>query len=97
MKFQTRLFLASVTTATLALAIAGTFFSLSMRREADARIEQTLVAEARLTATLLRDAHEAAPTAMAPDLDGEADRIGALLSSIRNELAPKRQELTIER
>jgi two-component system, OmpR family, phosphate regulon sensor histidine kinase PhoR len=81
-KFQTRLFLASVTTATLALAIAGTLFSLTMRREADARIEQTLVAEARLTATLLRDVHEAVgATTTPPDLDREADRIGELINA----------------
>ena len=80
MKFQTRLFLASLITATLALAIAGTLFSVTMRREADARIEQTLVAEARLTSTLLGDAHEAGSAAPL-DLDREADRIGALLNA----------------
>ena len=80
MKFQTRLFLASLITATLALAIAGTLFSVTMRREADARIEQTLIAEARLAATLLGDAHEAGST-VPLDLDREADRIGALLNA----------------
>jgi two-component system, OmpR family, phosphate regulon sensor histidine kinase PhoR len=81
-KFQTRLFLASLATATLALVIAGGLFSFAMRREADARIEQTLVAEARLTATLLGDAHDAAlPSAAPADIDGEADRIGSLLGT----------------
>ena len=80
MKFQTRLFLASVIIATLALAIAGTLFSVTMRRDADARIEQTLIAEARVTATLLADAHEAG-LPLSLDLDREADRIGALVNA----------------
>ena len=51
-----------------------------MRRQTDARIEQTLVAEARLAAELLGQSarRHGAPIA---ELDAEADRIGALLGA----------------
>src|SRR5205085_11404016 len=52
-KFQTKLFLAAFSAAVLALAVAGVFFATSMRAQTDARIEQTLVAEARLAGELM--------------------------------------------
>ena len=53
MLFQTKLFLAALSAAVLALVVAGALFADSMRRQTDARIERTLVAEARLAAELL--------------------------------------------
>ena len=50
-----------------------------MRRQIDAQIESTLVAEARLAAELL-GARGAAPT-IVPELDDEADRIGELIGA----------------
>ena len=43
--FQTKLFLAALTSVVIALAVAGTLFSTAMRRQTDDRIEQTLIAE----------------------------------------------------
>jgi len=82
-KFQTKLFLAAFSAAALALAVAGFFFATSMRAQTDARIEQTLVAEARLAGELLdrgalASAVDTRPTAT---VDGEADRLGALLNA----------------
>lgn len=82
--FQTKLFLAALSAAVLALLVAGTLFATSMRRQTDVRIEQTLVAEARLTSELLRRAEAstaATPESAIADLDAEADRIGDLLSA----------------
>jgi sensor histidine kinase regulating citrate/malate metabolism len=58
--FRTQLFLAALSTAVIALVVAGALFSESMRGRADERIEQTLVAEARLASELL--SHSAAVT-----------------------------------
>ena len=55
-----------------------------MRRQTDARIEHTLVAEARLAAELLSHAAPstgATPEALTADLDAEADRLGARLDA----------------
>src|SRR5437899_628782 len=74
--FQTKFFLAALSAAIIALAVAGILFATTMRRQIDQRIEDTLVAEARLAADLLgRDR----TLASVPELDGEADRIGDLL------------------
>ena len=51
--FQTKLFLAALSAAIIALAVAGVLFATTMRRQTDARIEATLVGEARLAADLL--------------------------------------------
>src|SRR5438477_630221 len=51
--FQTTFFLSAVSAALIALAVAGAIFATTMRRQLDARIEQTLVAETRLAADLL--------------------------------------------
>ena len=51
--FRTKLFLAAVATATVALVVAGLLFAQSMRRRTDETLEQTLVAEARLATELL--------------------------------------------
>src|SRR5215467_12342570 len=66
----------------------------TMARRTDERIEQTLVAEARLAADLVaRNAAPSTPAADALDLrireyDAEADRIGALLDARVTLIAP---------
>jgi two-component system phosphate regulon sensor histidine kinase PhoR len=79
MSFQIRLFLTAVAAAVIALVIAGAMFATSMRRQADARIEQTLVAEARMAAELLGSVGGALSNSS--DIDAEADRVGALLGA----------------
>jgi two-component system phosphate regulon sensor histidine kinase PhoR len=85
--FRTTLFLAAFSTAVIALAVAGLLFAASMRRQADERIEQTLVAEARLAADLLSHTvvTEGAP---ASALDDQADRMGRLLDARVTLIAP---------
>jgi two-component system phosphate regulon sensor histidine kinase PhoR len=82
-KFQTKIFLAALSAAILALGVAGAFFTTSARREADARIEQTLVSEARLAGEMVDQGALAAPASSRsiPALDGEADRMGQLLNA----------------
>jgi two-component system, OmpR family, phosphate regulon sensor histidine kinase PhoR len=80
--FQTKFFFAALAAAILALIVAGLLFATTMRRQTNARIENTLVAEARLAADLLGRA--ATPAAGASDLaayDEEADRLGQLLDA----------------
>jgi two-component system phosphate regulon sensor histidine kinase PhoR len=76
--FQTKFFYAAFSSALIALAVAGALFATMMTRQIDARIENTLVAEARLAADLL-----ARGTAFStvPELDEEADRIGELIGA----------------
>ena len=86
MTFQTKLFSAATVAAIIALAVAGALFSTTMASRTNERIEQTLVAEAKLAADLLsRGAAVTLPGATTPDqiagLDPEADRIGALLDA----------------
>ena len=83
--FQTKLFAAATLAAATALAVAGTLFATTMARRTDERIEQTLVAEAKLAADLL--ARGAGPVSEPIDrrphreFDAEADRLGALLDA----------------
>ena len=85
MNFQTKLFLTALSAAALALAIAGVGVATSMRRQINVRIEQTLVAEARLAAELLGDSEGTSARNGSPAdltaLDREADRIGSLISA----------------
>jgi two-component system phosphate regulon sensor histidine kinase PhoR len=83
--FQTKFFLAAFSTATIALAVAGAFFATTIRRQIDARIESTLVAEARMAADLLA---RGVPPASVPELDEEADRLGALIGARVTFIAP---------
>jgi two-component system phosphate regulon sensor histidine kinase PhoR len=76
--FQTKFFFAALSPAIIALAVAGVLFATTMRRQIDQRIEQTLVAEARLAADLL--ARDQTLTTL-PELDAEADRIGELIGA----------------
>ncbi|HEV3061306.1 MAG TPA: ATP-binding protein [Vicinamibacterales bacterium] len=82
--FQTKFFLAALSAAVIALAVAGVLFATAMRAQMDAKIESTLVAEARLAAELLsREAAATRPAGPinAADLDAEADRVGALVGA----------------
>jgi two-component system phosphate regulon sensor histidine kinase PhoR len=76
--FQTKFFFAALSTAIIALAVAGVLFATTMRRQIDRRIEQTLVAEARLAADLLARDNTLATL---PELDAEADRLGDLIGA----------------
>jgi two-component system phosphate regulon sensor histidine kinase PhoR len=73
--FQLKVFLIAVSAAVLALAVAGVLIADRTRRQANARIEETLVEEARLSAELLRAA------ATIDHLDAEADRMGELVAA----------------
>jgi len=78
LRFRTQLFLAAIAAALIALVVAGVLFAETMRRRTDARIEATLVADARLSSELLTRA----PALVAvPELDAEADRLGAILGA----------------
>jgi two-component system phosphate regulon sensor histidine kinase PhoR len=86
MTFQTKVFLAALSAAVIALLVAGAAFATSMRRQTDARIEQTLTAEARLAAELLghtAPSMESNEAALMADLDAEADRLGERLGGAR--------------
>jgi two-component system phosphate regulon sensor histidine kinase PhoR len=79
--FQTKFFLAALSAAILALVVAGLLFASTMRARTNARIEETLVTEARVAADLIG---RAAPVDRALDvasLDQEADELGALLDA----------------
>jgi two-component system phosphate regulon sensor histidine kinase PhoR len=86
--FRTQLFLAALSTAVIALVVAGALFSESMRARADEGLEQTLVAEARLASELL--SHSAAVTTGAPlsVLGEQADRMGRMLDARVTLIAP---------
>ena len=76
--FQTKFFFAALSAAVIALAVAGVLFATTMRRQTDARIETTLMAEAGMAAELL--SRGILLTSVA-DLDAEADRLGALIGA----------------
>jgi two-component system phosphate regulon sensor histidine kinase PhoR len=76
--FRAQLFFAALAAALLALAVAGLLFATTMRRQTDARIADTLVAEARLAADLLG---RGTPAGTVRELDEEADRIGQLIGA----------------
>jgi two-component system phosphate regulon sensor histidine kinase PhoR len=89
--FQTKLFLAALSAAVIALLVAGAFFAIAIRRQTDARIEQTLIAEARLAAELLSRAAPSTatmPEALMADMDAEADRLGSRLDARVTLIAP---------
>jgi two-component system phosphate regulon sensor histidine kinase PhoR len=76
--YQTKFFFAAFSAAFIALAVAGALFATTMRRQIDARIEGTLVAEARLASDLLA---RGTPLATVPELEEEANRIGQLIGA----------------
>jgi two-component system phosphate regulon sensor histidine kinase PhoR len=73
--FQLKLFAIALASAAIALIVAGLLMADTMRREGNARLEETLVEEARLAAELL----QAAGTLDRPD--AEADRMGKLVAA----------------
>src|SRR6266849_2466831 len=83
--YQTKFFFAALSAAVIALAVAGTLFATTVRRQIDATIETTLVAEARLAADLLG---RGTPHAAVAELDDEADRIGELIGARVTFIAP---------
>jgi two-component system phosphate regulon sensor histidine kinase PhoR len=76
--FRRKFFLSALATTIVALGVADVLFGRTMRRQLDQEIEQTLTAEARLAADLL--ARDTALVTL-PELDAEADRIGALIDA----------------
>jgi two-component system, OmpR family, phosphate regulon sensor histidine kinase PhoR len=74
--FQAKFFIAALAASVIALAVAGALFATTMRSQIDRRIEETLVAEARLAADLLS---RAGPIATVRESDEEADRLGELI------------------
>ena len=76
--FQSKLFIASLASALIALIVAGALMATTMQRRTDERIEETLVAEARLAADLLARGTPAGSVAV---LDDQADRIGQLVGA----------------
>ena len=78
--FRTKLFLAALSTAFIALAVAGALFAQFTRGREDRTIEDTLVAETRLAADLLSHGTSVGGTTPS-ELDQEADRIGRLLDA----------------
>jgi two-component system, OmpR family, phosphate regulon sensor histidine kinase PhoR len=78
--FQAKLFLAAFSTALLALVVAGVLFSVSVRQQTNARVEASLIAEARLAADLVSRLDVIAADRTVA-LDAEADRIGDLIAA----------------
>jgi two-component system, OmpR family, phosphate regulon sensor histidine kinase PhoR len=76
--FQTRLFFAALSAVLIALAVAGALFATTMRRQANARIESTLIADVRLAAELIARSKPVEDLAV---LDEEADRIGQFIGA----------------
>jgi two-component system phosphate regulon sensor histidine kinase PhoR len=81
--YRTKLFLSALSAAVLAVIVAGLLLAAAARRQTDARIESTLIAETQLAAELLgRDAIRPSPAGDdLPELDAEADKIGELLDA----------------
>ncbi|PWT85777.1 MAG: hypothetical protein C5B57_02275 [Blastocatellia bacterium] len=79
--FRSKVFLAALLTAVIALIVAGGMFSESMRQQTDERIEQSLMAEARLAADLLAPVVFPPADAGLATFDDEADRMGRLLGA----------------
>jgi two-component system phosphate regulon sensor histidine kinase PhoR len=73
--FQLKLFLIALSSAAIALIVAGLLMAESTRRQANERLEETLVEEAKLAAELL----QAASGVDQPD--AEADRMGDLVAA----------------
>jgi two-component system phosphate regulon sensor histidine kinase PhoR len=82
--FRTRLFVTSLVVAALTLLVATWLISRTIRRTLDERIERSLVQETRLAAETLANRRPAA----APELDDEADALGAQVSARITFIAP---------
>ena len=84
MTFRTRLFLTSLITSALTLAVATVLVSWSVRRTMDDRIERSLISQARLAAETL--SHRQAVSGA--ELDREADTLGGLVGARVTLVAP---------
>ena len=83
--FRTKLFAAALSSAVIALAVAGVLFAQRIQHRADAQIQNTLVAEARLVAELVeRSASEAG----APSIAALGPSAAAILSLERSDDCP---------
>src|SRR5262252_2851674 len=86
MTFQAKVFSAATVAAVIGLTVAGTIFATTAARRTDERIEQTLVAQAKLAAELLsRSSPASLEGASGAGLialyEPEATRIGQLLDA----------------
>ena len=80
--FQIKLFFAALSTALLALVVAGALFAITMQRQTNARVEQTLKSEAQIAAELVARAPSLARSeASSREFDVEADYIGSLMTA----------------
>jgi two-component system phosphate regulon sensor histidine kinase PhoR len=82
--FRTRLFLTSLVTAALTLAVATVLVSWSVRRFTGDGIERSLISQTRLAAETLSHRQAAA----AGELDDEADALGGLVGARVTLVAP---------
>jgi len=83
--FQAKFFFAAISAAIIALGVAGVLFATTMRRQIDARVDATLVAEARMAADLLA---RGGPVVSVPELNEEAGRLGQLIGARVTFIAP---------
>src|SRR5262245_27697210 len=79
--FRTKLFLAAVGTATVALVVAGLLFARSIRRPPVEKLEQTILAEPGAAAELLGRTTSVTLSSPLQTNDEEADRMGERLSA----------------
>ncbi len=84
MTFRTRLFLTSLVTAAITLAVATMLVSWSVRRTTNERIERSLIGQARLAAETLSHRQAAA----GGELDREANALGGLVGARVTLVAP---------
>ncbi|MEQ1730153.1 MAG: ATP-binding protein [Vicinamibacterales bacterium] len=77
--FQTKLFLAGLSAAVMTLAVAGALFALTMQRQTNSRVEETLKTDAHIAVELLARVDDTDRDGRS--LDAEADHIGELLSA----------------
>jgi two-component system phosphate regulon sensor histidine kinase PhoR len=86
--FQAKFFLTALASCVIALLVAGLLFATMLRREMNDEIGATLTAQARLAADLLS---RGAPSMTLPELDIEADHLGALTGTRVTLIAPDGQ------
>lgn len=75
--FQRKFFFAALSSALIALAVAGLLFAVTLGGQIDAQIDATLVAEARLASELLARA----PLTDTSSFNDQAARLGGLLGA----------------
>jgi two-component system phosphate regulon sensor histidine kinase PhoR len=83
--FQTKFFAAALTSAVIALAVAGGLVATLMRSRMDEQIEATLAAQTKLAADLVT---RGVPGMTVEQLDAEADRLGQLTGTRVTLIAP---------